>query len=151
MGKNSKENRRTDAYRKSGGVCWFCGDHPAEHIEHLTPQARGGTNASENLVGACRRCNLLKEGQGIPGNPNWDLREFRQEVAYRLKQTPEQVVFYGERLHAKRSEAWIAAGKPTDKHLYKLGLLDERLGIKAEPFSFPDEPSFEAYGLDDEL
>lgn len=32
----------------------------AAHFEHCTPLARGGTNTVDNLVMACKRCNLKK-------------------------------------------------------------------------------------------
>lgn len=144
------DSKRQDAYGKSGGKCWFCGERPAAHVEHLTPKERGGTHELENLVGACQRCNYAKAGHRVPGNPNWDLEEFRLEVSRRLKVSPEDVVFYGERLHAQRQAAWEAAGRPSDRWPYKLGRLDDHLGIKAEPFSFPDEPSLESRLMDDD-
>lgn len=150
MGKNSKANRREDAFRKSGGMCWYCGERPAEHIEHRTPDARGGASDLANLVGACRRCNYAKAGHGISGNPNMNLQEFREEVARRLKVEPVDVKFYGERLHEQRREAWMAAGQPQYQVPYMLGLKDAVLGIKAEPFSFPDEPSLDIRFMDDD-
>lgn len=39
--------------------CAYCG-LPSEHVEHCTPLSRGGTNAVDNIVGACESCNLLK-------------------------------------------------------------------------------------------
>lgn len=45
----------------SGGCCAYCGrKRRAMHFEHCTPLARGGSNTADNLVMACKRCNLKK-------------------------------------------------------------------------------------------
>ena len=47
-----------------GFRCRYCGKGAEEgailEIEHLTPVSAGGTNARENLVPACRTCNMGK-------------------------------------------------------------------------------------------
>lgn len=122
MGRVSK-SKREDAFRRSGGWCWFCGLVPAHHTEHLTPEAKGGTDDWSNLVGACRECNWAKEGQGIPGNPNWDLEEFREEVAGRRKVSPSAVQFYGERLMDARRT--VTSAHPNRKRVILLGYHDD--------------------------
>lgn len=42
-----------------GGRCYMCGG-PYEHIDHVIPLARGGTNWPANLRPACAKCNLRK-------------------------------------------------------------------------------------------
>lgn len=42
-----------------GNVCAYCGG-PYEHIDHVIPLARGGTNWPANLRPACGPCNLSK-------------------------------------------------------------------------------------------
>lgn len=42
-----------------GGMCWMCGA-PAEHIDHVKPLAKGGSNWPANLRPACAPCNLSK-------------------------------------------------------------------------------------------
>ncbi|MGO4298483.1 HNH endonuclease [Glutamicibacter sp. MCAF14] len=42
-----------------GGKCWICGA-PAEHIDHVKPLAKGGSNWPANLRPACAPCNLSK-------------------------------------------------------------------------------------------
>jgi len=43
------------------GSCFYCGYHDGPlTVDHLIPRARGGTNASENRVPCCPRCNTLK-------------------------------------------------------------------------------------------
>lgn len=39
--------------------CAYCGDH-ADTLDHVVPRAAGGVTVAENLVAACRRCNLAK-------------------------------------------------------------------------------------------
>lgn len=51
-----------DAVRRdvmSSGACHYCGDFPTQ-VDHVIPVTRGGTSARDNLVAACRRCNLEK-------------------------------------------------------------------------------------------
>lgn len=40
-------------------TCQYC-SAPAESIDHVLPRSRGGTNAWENVVACCRRCNVRK-------------------------------------------------------------------------------------------
>lgn len=42
------------------GKCGYCGDAPAEHVDHIVPRAKGGPDAIENYVAACVKCNLKK-------------------------------------------------------------------------------------------
>lgn len=42
-----------------GGLCWMC-KAPWEHIDHVIPLARGGSNWPSNLRPACQRCNCSK-------------------------------------------------------------------------------------------
>jgi len=52
-----------DQYKRQKGKCYYC-SHKVKlgeyHIEHIIPLARGGTNAIDNIVLACPRCNLSK-------------------------------------------------------------------------------------------
>ena|SRR5712664_880068 len=47
-----------------GWRCWMCGD-PWEHIDHVIPLARGGTNWPANLRPACGRCNRRKHAKKV--------------------------------------------------------------------------------------
>lgn len=47
---------RVDFY---GGRCWMCGDQ-WEHIDHVKPLSKGGSNWPANLRPACATCNLTK-------------------------------------------------------------------------------------------
>lgn len=50
------------------GRCWHCGVKLKDgewHADHLIPLARGGSDAPENIVVACPKCNLSK-GTKLP-------------------------------------------------------------------------------------
>jgi 5-methylcytosine-specific restriction endonuclease McrA len=52
-------NRRT-VFARDGHRCQYCGA-AAENIDHVVPRSRGGKHAWDNVVAACRRCNMRKE------------------------------------------------------------------------------------------
>lgn len=54
-------------------TCQYCG-MPASHADHIVPVVQGGGDAEENLVAACRSCNLHKGGR-TPGEAGMELRE----------------------------------------------------------------------------
>lgn len=60
---------RAAVWDRCGGRCAYCGAglHPFSTftIDHITPRSAGGTNALENLVGACLGCNAAT-GDAIP-------------------------------------------------------------------------------------
>jgi 5-methylcytosine-specific restriction endonuclease McrA len=64
--------------------CQYCGGH-ADSIDHVVPRSRGGPNTWENVVGACRPCNLSKRDR----TPD--------EAGMRLRATPR----------APRELAWV--------------------------------------------
>lgn len=45
-------------------TCAYC-DNPATAFEHCTPVARGGENATYNLVRACKSCNSSKGAKTV--------------------------------------------------------------------------------------
>ena len=51
-------NRRS-VFARDGHRCQYC-DGPAESIDHVIPRAKGGPHEWENVVAACRDCNLHK-------------------------------------------------------------------------------------------
>ena len=44
---------------RDGGLCQYCGSR-ADSIDHVVPRSRGGTHSWENVVAACRPCNVRK-------------------------------------------------------------------------------------------
>lgn len=45
--------------------CQYCGDR-AETLDHVVPRSRGGLHAWENVVAACRPCNVRKADRLLP-------------------------------------------------------------------------------------
>lgn len=45
--------------------CQYCGDR-AETLDHVVPRSRGGTHTWENVVAACRPCNVGKADRLLP-------------------------------------------------------------------------------------
>ena len=52
-------NRRA-VFARDGHCCQYCGA-TAENIDHVVPRSKGGTHTWENVVAACRPCNMRKE------------------------------------------------------------------------------------------
>ena len=46
-------------------LCVYCGDPSADTADHLIPRIRGGSDAGENLVLACRSCNSSKGAMDV--------------------------------------------------------------------------------------
>ncbi len=46
-------------------ACYYCGDSKHLCVDHLIPKMRGGSDASDNLIWACRRCNSSKGGRDM--------------------------------------------------------------------------------------
>lgn len=50
---------------RDGFTCRYCGG-PATTVDHVIPRSKGGQNTLENLVAACKRCNLSKGDRQAP-------------------------------------------------------------------------------------
>ncbi len=64
-------NRRA-VFARDSHACQYCGTG-AENLDHVQPRSRGGTHTWENVVAACRRCNLRK-GDRTPVEADMPLR-----------------------------------------------------------------------------
>jgi 5-methylcytosine-specific restriction endonuclease McrA len=66
---NKKNILKRDAY-----TCQYCGRNSGERmtIDHVVPKAQGGRTIWENVVSACRACNLRK-GNRRPGEAGMHL------------------------------------------------------------------------------
>jgi 5-methylcytosine-specific restriction endonuclease McrA len=51
---------RKRIFKRDGHVCTYCGARGATHIDHVVPVSTGGSYEDDNLVVACRACNLSK-------------------------------------------------------------------------------------------
>jgi hypothetical protein len=62
---------RFEILRRDNHTCYYCGRRPPEveiTIDHVLPQALGGSDEATNLVAACRECNGGKTSIA-PGSP----------------------------------------------------------------------------------
>ena len=67
-------NRRA-VFARDGNRCQYCGGN-AESIDHVVPRSRGGGHVWENVVAACRPCNVRKRDRML------------EETSMRLKRRP---------------------------------------------------------------
>jgi len=91
-------SRRTIMIRDNF-TCQYCGAQPSKGsltIDHVVPRVRGGESTWENLVCACKRCNLIKGGR-TPEQANMRLRRKPERPKYLA------VVVLGQ---ARGHEAW---------------------------------------------
>ena len=51
---------RLQVLRRDGYTCTYCGDVASE-VDHRVAKVKGGEDTLDNLVCACRRCNILKK------------------------------------------------------------------------------------------
>lgn len=50
---------RRGVFARDGHRCQYCGER-AETLDHVVPRSRGGGHCWENVVAACRPCNVRK-------------------------------------------------------------------------------------------
>lgn len=50
---------RRGVFARDAGTCQYCGDR-AETLDHVVPRSRGGLHSWDNVVAACRPCNVHK-------------------------------------------------------------------------------------------
>ena len=51
---------RVKVLNRDAYTCAYCGDVATE-VDHVYPKSKGGEDTLDNLVAACRRCNILKK------------------------------------------------------------------------------------------
>lgn len=85
-----KNKRRARIYEKTKGRCFYCITAWATHLDHMHPQIRGGSHADENMIGACRSCNIRKNDRTV--------EEYRAYLAHKNR-LPDisHVRFWGEK------------------------------------------------------
>ncbi|MBW3609251.1 MAG: HNH endonuclease [Actinobacteria bacterium] len=52
---------RRAVFARDGWTCQYCGSRANLTVDHVIPRSRGGTHTWENVVAACRPCNMRKE------------------------------------------------------------------------------------------
>jgi hypothetical protein len=51
-------------HKRDNGTCVYCGEKDIDfHLDHVIPQCQGGKNNINNLVLACKKCNMSKGGR----------------------------------------------------------------------------------------
>jgi len=106
---NKKNILKRDAH-----TCQYCGHNGGERmtIDHVIPKSLGGRTVWENVVSACRTCNL-KKGNKSPDEAG--MRLFRRPTK------PVSAVYLGILAHAsQRHESW---------RKYLVGEMDAYTGI----------------------
>ena len=78
-------NRRA-VFARDDHRCQYC-HGPAESIDHIVPRSRGGGHDWENVVAACRPCNVRKRDR------------YLEDTTMRLRSTPR----------APRQLSWLVA------------------------------------------
>jgi len=72
-----RNEKRIALYLRDGLACVYCGagieDGTRLTLDHLVPHSLGGSNAADNLVTCCHKCNSARG--------NRDYREFAARVA----------------------------------------------------------------------
>lgn len=61
---------------RDGFICRYCGAI-ADHIDHVYPKSRGGSNEPSNLVCACAHCNLSKSDK-TPGEAGMKIKSIAE-------------------------------------------------------------------------
>lgn len=93
---------------RDGFQCQYCGGRPGLtglNIDHVTPKSRGGSNTWDNLVTACRACNVQK-GRRTP-----------EECGMSLLRPPKRPqssraieILFGPRPRCEEWEPYLQAG-----------------------------------------
>jgi len=52
---------RLQVLRRDAYTCAYCGDSPVNEVDHRIAKVKGGEDTLDNLVAACRRCNIQKK------------------------------------------------------------------------------------------
>lgn len=76
--KRTKEEVRLAVQAKTNGRCWYCGQIDKErsmHIDHVKAFSRGGSDDINNLVWACRECNMGKRAHSL----KWFRKNFKHK------------------------------------------------------------------------
>lgn len=96
------KQKRERLYSQYNGHCAYCGKSISRSemtIDHIVPKSKGGSNDDDNLLPACRACNL--------GKGRMSLEEF-SEVYFENSPNPKVEKFYFERQSVPSdSEAYV--------------------------------------------
>jgi hypothetical protein len=74
---------RLKVLARDANTCAYCGDVATE-VDHVYPKSKGGEDTLDNLVAACRRCNILKKDK----TDTFFLAQGSTPLAFRFKNSP---------------------------------------------------------------
>lgn len=89
--KSTGKRLRFKVFERDSFTCQYCGKKTPEvilHIDHIYPVSKGGKNEIENLITACRDCNLGKSTLELGTSPRKviknkdDLEERYEQLKY---------------------------------------------------------------------
>ena len=101
----SSKRLRFEILKRDGFACRYCGVTAVAaplHVDHVVPEAKGGTDDPANLVTACRDCNLGKSDRSLD-----ESRLAASITADELREQAETVTAY---LDAQKSLEAARAG-----------------------------------------
>jgi 5-methylcytosine-specific restriction endonuclease McrA len=84
---------RFNVFLRDEWECQYCGHEHKTHqltFDHVIPRSKGGTTSWDNIVAACRQCNMIK-GNQLPKQCNMFPRK-----------TPRQPTIYELQRHGKK-------------------------------------------------
>lgn len=55
---------RYEVYKRDGYQCIYCGGQP-QHLDHIIPKSKGGSDDPKNLATSCARCNTSKGNKDV--------------------------------------------------------------------------------------
>jgi len=85
---------RRAVFARDNHVCGYCGG-AADSIDHVMPRSRGGKNEWDNVIAACRGCNLRKRDR-TPEEAGMKLAQLPQAprelswIMYSVPRIPEE-------------------------------------------------------------
>ena len=88
---------RRQVFARDGFRCRYCGVQAGEpnvvlHADHLVSVADGGTNALDNLITACQRCNGGKSARSLDTAPGSEAAiEYAAKAASTLKEQADAI------------------------------------------------------------
>lgn len=83
-----KPSARFRVLARDGFRCRYCGagSHSVElHVDHVHPRSRGGSDDEDNLVTACRTCNLGKSARLLPPPMGISLFDLTRNLGFALE------------------------------------------------------------------
>lgn len=54
---------RQEILKRDNYICYYCGLPTANQVDHQSPVSKGGLDTPDNLVSACKNCNLSKNNK----------------------------------------------------------------------------------------